>query len=157
MFKIHWIKLQTIHWIRYSAAIKIMSNKLKKRLGVCYKWSDRDLFKGLRVCRLETQLGKSPGVFKEERKVKSSYNKKHALEAAQSYISHCDLGPGQSPVRCQAVRMMVPGGPEGGCQEAWTMGVGWVHRGYLECHLEVYCTSRCTPRHWYKTGKFETI
>lgn len=32
--------------------------------------SDRDLFKDLRFCKLETQLGKNPEVFQREKKLK---------------------------------------------------------------------------------------
>lgn len=57
----------------------------------------RDLFKGLGVCSLGTQLGKNP---KRKRKVQS-YGRKCVLENYQSCLLSPRIGFGQLPVRGQ--------------------------------------------------------
>lgn len=47
-----------------------MLNKLRKSLETLVAGNDRDLLKGLIVCKLETQLGKKLGVFQKKGKEK---------------------------------------------------------------------------------------
>lgn len=78
----------------------------QKSLGAWLEKNDKDLLTVLIVCKLETQRGKTPEVFDEERKVKSSYNKNHILENDQSCILSPTMGPEPLPVRSQVIWMM---------------------------------------------------
>lgn len=50
--------------------LMVLSNELKKESRDFARISDGDLFKDLRFCKLETQLGKNPGVYQREKKLK---------------------------------------------------------------------------------------
>lgn len=62
---------------------------------LCQKKSNKDLFKDLRIFKLETQLGNNPEVF-PRRKVKSSYRKSHIPENDQSCVLSPRISPGRS-------------------------------------------------------------
>ena len=85
-------------------------------LGVCLyrKISGKDLFKGLRVCKLRAQLGKTQKCSKEESRVQSSHSKSRVLENNPSCICSPQIGPGWLSVRCEVVYMM--------SQVVWSLG-----------------------------------
>lgn len=72
--------------------------------------NNRDLFKSLRVCKLETQLAKKiQKCLKGKRKVKSSYSKKYMLE---NVILAQDWS--------RTVVSQMSGSQKDGCQVVWT-------------------------------------
>lgn len=66
--------------------------------------NQKDSFKSLRVCKLETQA-KTKKCSKKESKVKDSFSKKCIVENNQSYILSPRIGPGRLLVRCWPVWM----------------------------------------------------
>ena len=71
------------------------SVKLKKSLGAFLDINDRDLFKGLRDYKLETQLGKTQKYSKERKVNKIPCNIKHILENYQSCVLSPRIHPGR--------------------------------------------------------------
>lgn len=82
-----------------------MLNELRKSLEGLPGINAKDLYKSLRVCKLETQT-KTQKCSEEGRKVKSSYCKSHILENNQSYILGSRTGPGWLSVRSQVIWKM---------------------------------------------------
>lgn len=90
-----------------------MSKKFKKNLKALLEVNDRNLFKGLKICKLETYPGQIPEVFQiKKNKVKTSYIRKHICENYHS----CSLGP-------RIVISQVSNSQKDECLVDWKMGV----------------------------------
>lgn len=90
----------TSNWILISPLplTNYIANSLRKSAEALLKINVRDLFKGLGVCELGTQLGNNPEVFQKDRKVNSHYREKRLLENDQSCTGSPGHGPGWSLV-----------------------------------------------------------
>lgn len=88
-----------------------------KNLEALIEINDRDLFKGLGICKLGTQ-GETQQCSKEERKVRSSYSKKYIFENDQ----FCIL----SPRLVQNVISQMPGSQDDRCGRSGHVLVVWI-------------------------------
>ena len=93
-----------------------LSNILKKSQEALLKRNDKDLFKGLRVCKPEILLRQYPECSKGERKVQEFYRKKYvleknqfcvlSLESVQDSIHQLSSGLGNGTFSFEAIQMV---------------------------------------------------
>lgn len=106
-----------------------MSKKLNKDRKALLEVSDRNLFRGLRICKLETNPGQIQEVFQiKKNKVKTCYSRKYICENYQS----CSLGP--RIVISQVSNSQNDECLEYGCQEVWSHPHGLDNA----CQVKVY-------------------
>lgn len=72
---------------QFSICEKVLSTELKWIGRLWQELNDKDLFKDLRVCKPDTQLGNTQSVPQEERKTESSYSKKYICENQSCILS----------------------------------------------------------------------